>query len=259
MKSTKTIKVLSIGNSFSQDAQRFVHEIAKEDGIEIILGNLFIGGASLEMHWNNIIDDSDNYEYYRTGKRKSTSSIRQALESERWDFVTLQQASHHSGKLDTYFPYMKDISKYVKRICPDAAQLIHQTWAYEIDSVHDGFRSYERDQAVMFDALYRAYSKAAAKLKLRTIPCGTAVQLARNNPKFDYKNGGDSLCRDGYHAHFTLGRYLLSAVWYEILTGNSILENDYIPFDGDFEYHISDEELEILKNCAHKAVMLEAE
>ena len=45
------IKVLSIGNSFSQDATRYLEEIAQG---RIFSRNCYIGGCSLEMHWNNI-------------------------------------------------------------------------------------------------------------------------------------------------------------------------------------------------------------
>ncbi|MGN1128615.1 MAG: DUF4886 domain-containing protein, partial [Candidatus Flemingiibacterium sp.] len=44
------LKVLSIGNSFSQDAQRWLHDIAAADGVELLAKNLYIGGCSLERH-----------------------------------------------------------------------------------------------------------------------------------------------------------------------------------------------------------------
>ena len=36
------IKVLAIGNSFSQDAETFIHDIAKASGIDILFGGLYI-------------------------------------------------------------------------------------------------------------------------------------------------------------------------------------------------------------------------
>ncbi|MBQ7726439.1 MAG: DUF4886 domain-containing protein, partial [Clostridia bacterium] len=42
------MKVLSIGNSFSQDAQRYLHGIARADHTEMRAVNLYIGGCSLE-------------------------------------------------------------------------------------------------------------------------------------------------------------------------------------------------------------------
>ena len=48
------MKVLSVGNSFSVDCQRYVREIAAGNGKEITLGNLYIGGCSLERHCENM-------------------------------------------------------------------------------------------------------------------------------------------------------------------------------------------------------------
>ena len=48
------MKILSIGNSFSEDAQRYLHRIAESDGVELYTVNLCIGGCPLELHANNI-------------------------------------------------------------------------------------------------------------------------------------------------------------------------------------------------------------
>ena len=42
---SKTLKILSIGNSFSQDAHRWLYQIAQAAGYEDILSQIFIGGA----------------------------------------------------------------------------------------------------------------------------------------------------------------------------------------------------------------------
>lgn len=74
-KSGKVIKVLSVGNSFSQDAvEQYLHELGMEEGYNIVIGNLFIGGCSLERHVNNIRKDASAYDYRKsdwTGKSTS--------------------------------------------------------------------------------------------------------------------------------------------------------------------------------------------
>ena len=46
----RTIKILAIGNSFSEDAiEQYLHELADADGIETVIGNLYIPGCSLEQ------------------------------------------------------------------------------------------------------------------------------------------------------------------------------------------------------------------
>ena len=54
------IKILSIGNSFSQDATRYLEEIAQG---QIFSWICYIGGCSLETHWNNIAADAPLYAY----------------------------------------------------------------------------------------------------------------------------------------------------------------------------------------------------
>ena len=50
------MNILSIGNSFSQDAQRYLHRIAKADGCTLNTFNLYIGGCPLSLHYRNSSD-----------------------------------------------------------------------------------------------------------------------------------------------------------------------------------------------------------
>ena len=43
-------KILAIGNSFSRNACRHVHQIAASGGVELTVVNLYIGGCSLARH-----------------------------------------------------------------------------------------------------------------------------------------------------------------------------------------------------------------
>ncbi len=223
------MKILSIGNSFSVDAQAWLHEIAENQGAEVTLGNLYIGGCSLELHAQNIREDKKAYEYYKTGREARTASVGEALREENWDAVTLQQASHFSGQWETYEPWLEEVSEYVRKLCPGAKIYIHETWAYEADSDHPAFPQYLCNQSRMYEDLHKAYRKAAKAIGADIIPCGTAMQIARGMLDFDYANHGLSLNRDGFHASLTYGRYLLGLVWAEILLGQNAMENTFAP------------------------------
>ena len=54
------MKLLSIGNSFSQDAQRYLHRIAAAAGESLKCVNLYIGGCSLRTHYFNILEKKIN-------------------------------------------------------------------------------------------------------------------------------------------------------------------------------------------------------
>lgn len=250
------IKVLAIGNSFSQDAETYIHRIASASGIELMMSNLYIGGCTLERHHQNIETDEPAYEYTKTGAEKRMASIREALEEEKWDFVTMQQASGYSGQYETYQPHLAALSEYVRKYAPQAEQLIHETWAYELDSEHVHYPYYDNCQKKMYFALRSAYEQASLSLGgARIIPCGDAMQIARSHPLFDYAKGGKSLNRDGFHASLTHGRYLLGLVWVETLTGADLTGNSFVPvWEDNPGLTPSAEEIAALKAAAHAAV-----
>ena len=67
-----TIRLLTIGNSFSQDAvEQYLYELGKEVGVHMIIGNAYKGGQSLEQHWTDLTQEHDVYEY-----RKVVNGIR---------------------------------------------------------------------------------------------------------------------------------------------------------------------------------------
>lgn len=247
------MKILAIGNSFSVNAFAYLERMAAAGKEDFQLGNLYIGGCSLAMHNKNFKENNPNYEYHIKANGGSVVlknyTIKKALVSDEWDVVTLQQASHDSGIKESYEPHLKELIEVIKELQPQAKIMLHETWAYENTSEHGCFNRYDRDQEKMYNALKDAYYHYADKYSLEIIPVGDAFQIARGMDIFDVHHGGKTLCAsDGFHASATHGQYLAAAVWYEKLTGNSILENPY-SVDG-----ISFYELMTLKKSAHLAV-----
>ncbi len=221
------IKLLSIGNSFSQDAHRWLHDICVEGGVDALCVNLYIGGCSLETHWNNI--DSEEpipylYEINAHSDRKVT--LKEALAAEDWDIVTFQQVSACSGVAESYLPYLDNLVKLVRQYCPKAKFYMHQTWAYEIDKESQKYELYyHSDQQEMYRKLKAAYAEMAERIGVDLIPAGDAIQYLRENvPLFDYKNGGMSLNRDGYHLSRMYGRYAAGLVWFKTVFGGDPLK-----------------------------------
>ena len=60
--------ILSIGNSFSQDAHRYLHAIAKADGVEMNTFNLYIGGCTLSQHYRNMLSGEEAYTLEMNGQ-----------------------------------------------------------------------------------------------------------------------------------------------------------------------------------------------
>jgi len=227
------MKLLSIGNSFSQDAQEWLHQIAVANGVDLETTNLMIGGCSLETHWNHMTDGETAYYLEQNGKNMERMvTLEEGLALDTWDVVTVQQVSHHSGQPQTYIPYLTDLVAYVQEKCPGAKIYFHQTWAYEIDSDHGGFANYNRDQQEMYRRICDCAQMACRLIDAVVLPSGPVVQYLRENaPAFDYKNGGLSLNRDGFHLSWDYGRYAAAATWYKVLTGNIPAVNAFPEWD----------------------------
>lgn len=246
----ETIKVLAIGNSFSEDAvENYLYNIGKADGIEFVIGNLFIGGCNLETHWNNADKNNASYDYRKIVNGVKTSKGNTTLETgvtdEDWDYISFQQASPNSGQYDTFFPYLTNLLAYVKTKAtnPNAKYIFHSTWAYQQNSTHSGFANYNKDQMTMFNAIVDASNRAATEVGINiVVPAGTAIQNARTSFL------GDNLCRDGYHLDYNIGRFTAACTWYEKLTGKNILNNSYAPAS------ITDINIEVAHKSAHSAV-----
>lgn len=248
-----SVRMLSIGNSYSLDASTMVHDIAAADGVDINITNLHIGGCTLEMHWANVLSNA-SYARQLNGNSFGESTIKTELENGEWDYVSLQQGSHESNDFSKYWtderPYLTNLSDYVRELAPGAELLIHQTWAYENKYAvsrlgYTGEAPEARNK--MFEDVKEAYRLAAEKIGANILPSGEAVQYVQNVMGFSESQ----IYRDQY-SHLTedKGRYLVAAVWYEKLTGNSILTNTFRPAG------ISDRDLEKLKTAAHYAANL---
>lgn len=225
------IKILAVGNSFSQDATHYLHQIAQADGVDIKVVNLYIGGCSLERHWDNIQREAEEYLYEENGcSTGEYVSVQKALDMEKWDYIMTQQVSHESGIPETYHPYIECIADYMREKAPQAELLLHETWAYETDSLHSQFCNYNQNQQEMYEKLSQTYKDVAGQIGIRLIPCGDVVQELRKKEPFVYGHGGMSICRDGFHMNVIYGRYLLAATWYKVLVGNSVCNNSYIPY-----------------------------
>ena len=237
------MKILSIGNSFSQDAHKWLHDIAITDDFNLDTVNLFIGGCSLERHYNNLVNNEQAYSLEGNGGEFiKKAAITETLENDKYDIVTLQQVSGLSGKPETYLPYIVEIAKCVKRLQPQSFLYLHRTWSYEIDSGHDSFKRYDCDQKQMFREIINATDEIAQMIGAKIIPVGNVIQeLREKSHSFQYKNAGRSLCRDGFHLSLDYGRFTAAAVWYKTLTGRQVNINRFQKLRPEFDIALLEE------------------
>ena len=221
------MKILFIGNSFSQNATKYIRQIS--DGT-LFVRNLYIGGCSLETHARNIANNTPAYQYQVDGMAIATTSIRSALLCEEWDVVSVQQVSSNSGLIDTYFPYLDTVLEEVKKYRPNARIVFHRTWAYNYGSTHPGYANYNNDTDLMNDMITATAREIAEKYSFDVIPTGEAVYAGFNTPEFDIRLGGESLTApDTFHLSAGYGCYLAGLVLYRFFTGNSATRVTFFP------------------------------
>ena len=243
-------KVLVIGNSFSDDGvEYYLHEMARDAGKPLVIGNLFRGGAPLDFHLKNALEDNKIYSYRKTtvdGIKTNTdkTSISQALRDENWDFICFQQASVTSGDLESVKEALPQLHAYVKSKYPISSVrfLYHQTWAYASNAVTPNFKRYNSDQGFMFQKIVEVSREIKNIIPLHLlIPSGTAIQNGRTSFI------GDNFTREGYHLDLVIGRYTAAATWFESLFG-SVDKMMFKPAN------LSDLEADIAKMAATMAV-----
>lgn len=278
-----SVKILTIGNSFAGNATEYLPAFAKAAGKDLLLFKANIGGASFERHANLLEPAGEpdtepstpykNQVHPKTGETKNFS-LREALESTDWDYVTIQQVSSQSFRPETFGPAHRLIA-YIQKHAPDAEILIHQTWSYRED--YSGYGKDGFSEKRMYEGLNDAYEGLAKEYGLRLLPVGDAFHAARQtpewtyqkDPKFDFENppkgvlpeqpgslnvgymfrGGDPsrLHLDFKHAN-AAGKYLGAAVWYEMLYGEILPAKTPAPGD------LKPEETNSLRQIAHQAV-----
>ena len=193
--------------------------------------NLYKGGCSLQQHAEFLMKDTAAYSHrvccnsaWTNGEWrivKDTITLKQALQNGEYDYISLQQASHDSGIRESYEPWLTMLIDTVRAYQSNAQLCWMQTWAYSRDSKHPAYPRYHNSQQEMWDSIQSCLKSQITNHKLQLIPCGTAIQLARQTKL------GDSFCRDGYHLNYVYGRYTAACVWYEIITGKDVRSNPY--------------------------------
>ena len=115
------MKILFIANSFGEDTTRYLHGIARADGKNWKVVNLYIGGCSLYRHYRNMLSADKAYSLELNGVSSGFYvSLSEALLSDEWDVVTLQQCSHESTLADSYEPYLSRLAAFVREYAPKA-------------------------------------------------------------------------------------------------------------------------------------------
>lgn len=243
-------KILVIGNSFSDDGvEYYLHDLAKQSGKPLIIGNLFRGGAPLDFHLKNATENNAIYDYRKTyidGAKVNTrkTSILTALKDENWDIICFQQASLLSGDLASVKKDLPLLFAYVQKNYPISSvrYAYHQTWAYAQNASTKNFEKYNRNQELMYQKIVDVSKEIKNIIPIDFIvPTGTAIQNGRTSYV------GDNFTREGYHLDLKIGRFTAACTWYQSLF-HDLNQESYVPFN------LSRNQIDVARNAAIAAV-----
>ncbi|WP_206108040.1 DUF4886 domain-containing protein [Paludisphaera soli] len=284
MREPETVRLLTVGNSFSQNATRYLADVVRAQGDALVHHSAAIPGGTLEQHCEkadvHAAKPKDPRGFYLGSRR----SLVQELHDEPWDFITVQQASLRSHDVATYRPFAARLVEILRREAPSARVVLHESWAYRIDDPRfdpaaEHAPGEPADQAAMHRGLADAYRAIAHELGAPLIPVGDAFHLADADPTWGYKpdasfdlataahpalpdqthslhmgrrwskraDGTYGLVMDGHHANVA-GQYLGALVFYESLYASSVLGCTFRPNGINAEY------ARFLQKTAHEAV-----
>ena len=223
------LKVLDIGNSYTQDAQTYLPRIIAASGIDtdFSLYRAFRPSASFKT-WVDCWNDSDNENYSvdfcagtaldgisGSGSASDGALFRKALQSVKWDIILIHQVSTYSNDYslwegDGAGGYLQELIRIIRITNPQATIGYLMTHSYRGTYwANSEGSSYQR---------WRNIADATRQLKLEydidfIIPYGTAVQ----NLRASSLNDSYEFSEDGTHMGAGLGDYVAGCCYFESL------------------------------------------
>ena len=237
------LKVLDIGNSYTQDAQTYLPQIIQASGIgtDFSLYRAFRPNGSFKTWvdcWNDADDETYNVAFCAgtqiggisgNGYNNDGTLFRKALQTVKWDIILIHQVSTYSNDYSLWEGhgaggYLQELIRLIRITNPQA------TIGYLMTHSYRG--SYWANSEGSSLLRWKNISEATKQLKLEydidfIIPYGTAVQ----NLRASSLNDSYEFSEDGTHMGAGLGDYVAGCCYFESLLapryGVSILGNTF--------------------------------
>jgi len=238
-----SLKVLDIGNSYTNDATSMLPLIAKSSGSDLSDMCLYkaIRSSASFKNWYDRYYERDNYNYsiskvlggidaaVTTGKREGVdgSLFKEALDNEKWDIIIIHQLSryapyYHEWGTTNAGGYLNELLSLLKDKQPQAVigfLLVHSYW-------DDYSKNKEKSSFERWKLIANSVKRLCEDYHVDfVIPYGTAVENLRSSSL----NNEYDLARDGTHCGYGLCRYTAACCYYESLiaprSGISVLGN----------------------------------
>lgn len=200
---TRDLKILFIGNSFSRDAAMYLPAHLKDIAPEINLsvGIAYVGGCTLQSHYTYSQNNDKVYAYDRSvGGNKWTSvggkSLQEIVTADDWDIISFQQQSASSRDYATYQPHLNNLVNWVYGLRKN----VRLAWLFTPPlptggaGIPSGMTSNQ-----FFQDMTVAVSKVMDETTIQLLfPCGTAIQNARTT-SLNNLGGFGQMTSEGLH------------------------------------------------------------
>ena len=221
------IKILGLGNSYSNDTFWMLKDIAESAGYKVTVGISHLSGGTLEQVYDAINGNGTVTTYNKftaNGLNARTNfNAKDIITDEDWDYIFIQQASTSAMDYATYQPALGNLVSYLKANATNSSVKlgINMPWVRPISNATIGTAEKQLQvNAAIVDACQQAMFNESLDI---FIPTGIAIMNGRSN---DYlAQVSDELTRDGSHLDEGIGRYLaaltaFNAIFGEVADGN---------------------------------------
>ena len=236
-----SLKILFVGNSFAVDTMQHAADIALSLGVKSLkFCTLYVGGCSIDMHYEHAMGDMPVYTYYTNEGAGWTSvpeyKMSDAIQSDDWDWIAIQHGTHGTSRYTSPECYEKltALVGYIKSLAPTRTKIaFNLTWLGESTRQHHEIISYKGNMKLMREKLVEVTEQMVANNPAidLLVPTGTAIENARTS-----KIG--LLTRDCYHLSVDKGRYIAGLTFISTVTGLDPSNISWAP-EGVDDYAVS--------------------
>ena len=275
-----SIKILSIGHSFSKDImESYLWDMFKEGGYdEVVIGYLYMAGCSMPKHLYNIQNNLAQYEYGKntngTWKKTNNTAPLAALQDEDWDYVNIQSSPDYIGgqsisgfklgvnndgqqitldKPMTEYECIEPITAWIREnaINSSVKTDYNMIWSFSQGCNLWSYTYHNYNQMTMYNNIITITQE-----KVRwndninnVIPCATSIQNIRSSFMGDNFNMPDATQggNDGYHLN-DHGDYVAALTWYCHYSG------DDASIMAGYSADLSSREFEAIAEAVNRAI-----
>lgn len=224
-----SLRILDIGNSYTDDATAMLDQVAKACGVDLSTLGIYTAVRQWGSFksWVDCYYDNDTEAYHirrMCGGLTAAVSIgrfvaghgevfRELLQKNAWDVIILHQVSAKAPYYNDWFGYgsggyLNELLSLIKELQPQALvgfYVVHSYWSgYSSNKEHSSIARWQ----LTVNSLDRLVRDSLCDI---VIPYGTAIE----NLRASSQNNEYDLTRDGTHLELGLARYTAACCYYE--------------------------------------------